>query len=264
MRIDATTRAIVTGPSRGIGRAIAGALAARGATLGLLSRSAEDLEAVARELPGTHHVLPCDVGERSQVARAVEEFVGVAGGLDLVVANAGVAHYGPFLDQPLDAVERMTRVNWLGTAYTVHAALPYLIDRARGHVVVISSGTALRGFPWAAAYGATKAAQRSFAEALRHELSGSGVSVTAVYPGEVASSLHKEDRGRMPDWHRGDDAPPPDRLAAAIVRGVEKDERAVYHPPLVRLLGAVHGVSPWAADRLLRRVRGGTAAPRVD
>ena len=105
-------------------------------------------------------------------------FIAAAGGLDLVVANAGVATYGPFRDMDLATIERMTRVNWLGTVYTVHAALPHLLDRADGHILLVSSSAGHRSFPWAAVYGATKAAQRMFGEALRHELSGTGVSLT--------------------------------------------------------------------------------------
>ena len=262
MRIEPGTRALVTGPSRGIGRALAVALAGRGAVLGLASRSGDELVALAAELPGDHQVLPCDVGERVQVAAAVETFAR-AGGLDLVVANAGVAHYGPFHGMPVAKVEQMTRVNWLGTVHLVEAALPHMLARGSGHLVVVSSGSAWRGFPSAAAYGATKAAQRAFAEGLRHELTGTGVSLTTVFPGEIASSLHDHDAPIMPAWYRGGpDAAPAADLAAAIVRGIERDRAAVYFPRSVRLLAAVHGVSPRAADALLRRLRGPTAAPR--
>ena len=264
MRIDATTRALVTGASRGIGQAVAEAVAARGAAVGLLARSERELDTMAAELGPRAVALPADVGDRDQVHGAVERFVAVAGGLDLVVANAGIAHYGPFLGQDVELVERMTRVNWLGTVYTVDAALGHLIDRAHGHIVIVSSGAGLRAFPWAAAYGGTKAAQRGFAEALRHELSGSGVSVTTVFPGEIGTALHAHEKDALPDWyHGGDAAAGVGRLAAAILRGVERDRRAVHHPPVVRLLG-LNGLAPRTTDAILRRLRGGTAAPRHD
>ncbi len=132
-------------------------------------------------------------------------------------------------------------------------------------IVVVSSGAGLRSFPFAAVYGATKSAQRGFAEALRHELSGTGVSVTVVYPGEVESHLHDHAQ-RLPDWNqrtRGEIAPV-GPLAEAIVKAVEDDERAVYYPREVRMLRIAHGISPKLADRMLRRLRGGTAAPRID
>jgi short-subunit dehydrogenase len=263
MQVTPGTRALVTGASRGIGRALATALAARGATLGLASRSTTELDALASTLPGNHLVLTCDVADASQTEAAIDAFVNQAGGLDLLIANAGITHYGPFKDQPLEKAKQMSTVNWHGTLHTVHFGLPHLLNQGRGHIVVVSSGAGLRSFPQAAVYGATKAAQRMFAEALRHELAGTGVSVTVVYPGEIATSLHDHEKDRMPAWYRGGaQAAPPEDLAAKIVEAIEKDERAVHYPPLVKALGIAHGVSPRTSDALLRRLRGESAAPR--
>jgi len=266
VRIEPGSRAVVTGASRGIGRALARALAERGVAVGLLARGEDELRALAAELPGSGHVvLACDVSDRGAVVAAVDRFAAEAGGLELLVANAGVTNYGPFAEQGEAEVRRMTEINWYGTVWTVQAGLPHLLDRGRGHIVVVSSGAALRSFPGAAVYGATKSAQRMFAEALRHELHGTGVSLTTVYPGEIATSLHDHEKASMPAWYRGGpDAEPADALAAKIVAAVEDDRRALHHPPIVRLLGALHNVAPRAADALLRRLRGATAAPRRD
>lgn len=259
MQIGSGTRVLVTGASRGIGRAVAEAFARRGATLGLVARSREELVAVASDLPGEGHAaVPADVGDREGIARAIEGF----GRCDVVVANAGVADYGPFLELDLAKAERMTRINWLGTLYTVRAALPAMVEHGSGHVVVVSSGAGFRSFPGAAVYGATKAAQRAFSEALRHELAGTGVSVTTVYPGEIATHLHDHDRPSMPAWYRSRGAARPEPLAERIVRAVERDEPAVHYPPAIRALRVAHGVSPRLADRVLRALRGETAAPR--
>jgi 3-oxoacyl-[acyl-carrier protein] reductase len=257
MRIDATTRAFVTGASRGIGRALADALAARGATVGVASRTPDGSAA------GAAIALPCDVGDAAAVRAAVDEFASRSGGLDLVIANAGIAHYGPFAQQELAAVEAMTRVNWLGTVHTVGAALPHLLDRGAGHIVVISSGAGLRAFPGAAVYGATKAAQRAFAGALRHELAGTGVNVTTVFPGEIATALHDHERDTLPDWRANGAEADPAALAAAVLAGVERNRREVAYPRNVRLLG-LDGLAPRLTDALLRRVRGRSAAPRRD
>jgi NADP-dependent 3-hydroxy acid dehydrogenase YdfG len=262
MEIGPDTRVVVTGASRGIGRAIALAFAEKDAEVGLLSRSEEELNELALALPGEGHEAICaDVGDRDELKKAIDEF----GRVDVVVVNAGVAHYGPFRDMDLDQIDRMTRINWLGTINTVTATLPGMLDRARGHIVVVSSGAGVRSFPWAAVYGATKSAQRGFAEALRHELSGTGVSLTTVYPGEVASHLHDHEQDGMPDWYQGKQkAAPAEPLGRAVVEAVEQDKRAVYYPPIVRLLRVMHGISPRLSDRMLRTMRGGTAAPRTD
>ena len=265
MQIGSGTRAVVTGASRGIGRAVARVLAARGATVGLAARSTGELQALATELPGTHHPLTCDVALPASVATAVERFVAATGSLDLLVANAGIAHYEPVAEQSLEHIEQMTLVNWLGTVYTVQAALPHLLAQRRGHIVVMSSGAGLRAFPGAAAYSATKAAQRMFAEALRHELGGSGVSVTTVYPGEVRTALHDHELARMPAWyHGGPQAVTPEELATRIVTAVQRDRRDLHYRALVKGMGMLNGVSPRAADVVLRRLRGPTAAPRRD
>jgi len=267
MRIEVGTRAIVTGASRGIGRALCEALATRGARLGLLARGREGLEELAKELPAhpdaEHVVLAADVGRRREVERAVERFTKRTGGLDLLIANAGVAHYGPFPDVEVEKAEEMVRINVLGTMYTVEAGLGPMLDAAHGHVVVVSSGAGIRAFPSAAVYGGTKAFGRGFAEALRHELSGSGVGVTTVFPGEVESSLHDHQRERLPDWRRGDHMIPARQAAEDAIAAIEADRRAVHTPRLVRLLG-LNGIAPRLTDHLVARARGATAAPRRD
>jgi short-subunit dehydrogenase len=263
MEVRAGTRAFVTGASRGIGRALAQELAARGATVGLAARSTQELEQLAQTLPGEHQPIACDVADATSTERAIDAFVSTTGGLDLLIANAGITHYGPFKDQALADALQMTKVNWNGTLHTVHFGLPHLLEQRNGHIVVVSSGAGLRSFPDAAVYGATKAAQRMFAEALRHELDQTGVSVTVVYPGEIATSLHDHEKDRMPAWYRGGpQAASPNDLAKKIIAAVERDERAVHYPPLVKVLGVAHGISPKASDAILRRLRGDSAAPR--
>ena len=242
MDLGPDTRVLVTGASRGIGAAIADAFDQRGCTVGRVSRSGEPA---------------ADVAEPDSITAAVQGF----GPIDVLVANAGIAHYLPFVEMPPELIERLTRVNWLGTAYTVKAALPGMLERGRGHVVIVSSGAGIRSFPGAAVYGATKAAQRGFGEAMRHELKGSGVGLTMVYPGQIRSSLHDHEKERMPDWYKLERGVPPEPLAQAVVEGVEKDKREVFHPPNVRLLRILHGLRPSFADVLLRRLMHRSAAP---
>jgi short-subunit dehydrogenase len=267
VRIQQGTRAVVTGASRGIGRALSTELARRGARVGLLARGKEALEELAKELPasraGAHVTAAADVSKWGQTSRAINRLAKKLGGIDLLVANAGVLHYGPFLEQELEQDESMVNVNVFGTLYTLKAALPHMLDGRMGHIVVLSSAAGLRSFPWGAVYGATKAFDRGFAEALRHELAGTGVSVTTVYPGEYGTTLLDHQRDRLPAWRTNDEERPVSELVAAIVGGIEGDARAVYAPPVVRLLG-LSGVAPRLIDRLLVRIRGRSAAPRLD
>ena len=115
----------------------------------------------------------------------------------------------------------------------------------------MSSGAGLRSFPGAAAYSATKGAQRMFAEALRHELAGSGVSLTTVYPSEIATSLHDhEGHGALPAWYRGGEhAAPAAALATRIVKAVEHDSRDLYWKGSVRGMSLLQGLSPRARGR---------------
>ena len=259
VQLGAGTRVLVTGASRGIGQATARAFASRGCTLGLVARTREPLEELAATLPGSGHtVLPADVADAASIAAVVEEF----GPVDVVVANAGLTHYMPFAELPADKAEQMNSVNWVGTLNTVSAGLPGMLEGRRGHVVIVSSGGGLRGFPAAAVYNGTKAAQRAFAEALRHELYGTGVSVTTVYPGEIETSLHDHEWERMPAWYHRDRRSPPGPLGEAIAEAVEKDRRELFHPPVVRLLRIVNGISPRLGDLMLRRILGRAAAPR--
>jgi short-subunit dehydrogenase len=259
MEIGQGTRVLVTGASRGIGRAVAQAFAARGCTVGLLARHEEPLAELAASLPGEGHMaLKGDVADADSVSAAVERF----GQVDVLVANAGITHYRPFAQLPLDEARHMNDVNWLGTIHTVWAALPGMVERRRGHIVVVSSGGGVRGFPSAAVYNGTKAAQRAFAEALRHELHKTGVSVTTVFPGEIETSLHDHELDHMPDWYRMDRRAPAGPLGEQVVEAVEKDQRELFYPPVVRLLRVVNGVSPRLGDVMLRRILGRSVAPR--
>jgi 3-oxoacyl-[acyl-carrier protein] reductase len=259
MRVDQRTRVLVTGASRGLGRSLAEAFAWRGATLGLVARTETELHTLVDELPEAEHkILIADVSDRRQMASAVEAF----GDIDVVVANAGVARYLDFAELPLDEAERMTSVNWLGTLYTVRPALPRMIERGTGSVVIVSSAAGVRAFPQASVYGGTKAAQLAFGRALQHELDGTGVNVTLAMPGELETHLHDHQRDQLPAWRQDKYVLPARPLAERIVKAVETGQPEVYYPGSIKALRVFQGLSPMIADRLLRLMRGKAAAPR--
>ena len=186
--------ALVTGASRGIGAAVANRLAAAGVRLGLASRSGDDLGlegAVAR---------PCDVRRLDELEAIVADTVERHGRLDIVVANAGVGAYGPFLELSPEHLDEMVDVNLKGTLYAVRAALPHLLESGEGDIVTLASEAGRRGLPNEAVYCASKFGQVGFTRALDHELREHGVRCTNVCPGGVATDFAlDEGRGRTPD-----------------------------------------------------------------
>ena len=166
--------ALITGASRGIGSAVAHSLAAQGVSLGLASRSGDDLGSLAEA--------------------TAERF----GGIDILVANAGVGAYGPFLDLPPDQLEEMIDVNVKGTLYAVRATLPYLLKSDAADIVTLASEAGRRGLPLEAVYCASKFAQVGFTRALDHELREQEIRCTNVCPGGVATDFAMG-RGRTPE-----------------------------------------------------------------
>jgi 3-oxoacyl-[acyl-carrier protein] reductase len=184
--------ALITGASRGIGSATARALAAQGVRLGLASRSGDDLGmdgAVAQ---------PTDVRDQASLEAIVAATVERFGQLDILVVNAGVGAYGPFLDLPPDQLEEMIDVNVKGAIYSVRAALPHLLRSDAADIVTIASEAGRRGLPLEAVYCSSKFAQVGLTRALDHELREKGVRCTNVCPGGVATDFAMG-RGRTPE-----------------------------------------------------------------
>jgi 3-oxoacyl-[acyl-carrier protein] reductase len=186
--------AFITGASRGIGAAVGRSLSAAGVSVGLASRSGDDL-GLDRSFG-----LACDVSDPEEVDASVAATVERFGRLDIVVANAGVGAYGPFLDLSREHLEEMIDVNLKGTLYAVRAALPHLLKSPEADIVTLASEAGRRGLPCEAVYCASKFGQVGFTRALDHELREQGVRCTNVCPGGVATDFAlDEGRGRTPD-----------------------------------------------------------------
>ncbi|MBL8515111.1 MAG: SDR family oxidoreductase [Betaproteobacteria bacterium] len=185
---------LITGASTGIGEALAIALAKGGAKIVLTARRLPELhrvEAAIRAGGGQALAVACDVTRREDNARAVNEAVAYFGALEAIVLNAGATMWARFEDiEDPTLLERLMQVNYMGAVYGVHAALPHL-KRSRGRIVGIASLTALTGVPTRSGYAASKHAMRGFFDSLRIELKPTGVSVTMIYPGFVATGIRE-------------------------------------------------------------------------
>jgi short-subunit dehydrogenase len=184
--------ALITGASSGLGRSLAARLARDGVEVVLCARRADALEEAASAIAragGRARVLPLDVADTERTVAAIRAIDEEIGGLDLVVANAGVgiAVHGTRLTW--EKIRDLCRVNFDGAIATLTAVLPQMVERRRGHLVGVSSLGALAPFPKAAGYAATKGGLSLFLDSLRLDLAEAGVHVTAVHPGAVRTPM---------------------------------------------------------------------------
>jgi len=185
---------IITGASSGIGRALALQLAEQGAWLALAARDIDQLKAVAEECRrygGKALVVPTDVAEQAQCQNLVERTVAEYGRLDTLINNAGISMWTKLEElKDLTVLERIMRVNYLGSAYLTAYAIPYL-KQTRGRIVAVSSLAGKNGVPTRSGYAASKHAIVGFFDSLRIELAETGISVTMIYPGFVTSEIRE-------------------------------------------------------------------------
>ncbi|HEV7586333.1 MAG TPA: short-chain dehydrogenase/reductase [Solirubrobacteraceae bacterium] len=243
--------ALVTGAARGIGFATAGALVSRGASVAIVDLDPQSSARAASELHDTRALgLAADVTDRSAMQRAVAAVVERFGGLDVVVANAGVAsRVATFRATPSESFERVIDVNLMGVYRTVDAALPEIVPR-RGHVVVISSIYAFTNGVGAVAYAMSKAAVEQFGRALRLELAPHGASASVAYFGFIDTEMVHRAIDRDPlagEMLAMFPKPLHKRLAPAaageaIARGIERRAPRIIRPHRWVLMSALRGV----------------------
>lgn len=234
MHWDGST-VIITGASRGIGRAVALAGAARGARVGLIARDESDLRSVLAETGDRGAFAVADVADPTALGAAIDKIEAELGPADVLVANAGIGAYGAFADIASEEIERIVRVNVLGTAHAIRAVTPGMIERRRGHIVTIGSIAGRIGSPFEAIYSATKFAGVGLTEALVVELEPYGIGVSMVNPGPVATHFG-EARGHPYD--RPSPKPvPAEQVATAVIKAVEGNRHEQYVPRSFR--GAV-------------------------
>ncbi|MCX7176144.1 MAG: SDR family oxidoreductase [Proteobacteria bacterium] len=218
-------KVFITGASSGLGAALARRYAGRGAVLGLAARRGVALEALAGELSATCHIYPLDVTDAPALVAAGADFIARAGVPDIVIANAGIS-LGTLTEEAADlqAFARVMQANVLGMVHTFHPFVAAMKQAGQGRLVGISSVAGIRGMPGAGAYCASKAAANTYLESLRVELRGSGVGVTNILPGYIATPMTAVNQYTMPFILSADEA------ARRIVRQIDRGARYAVVP----------------------------------
>jgi short-subunit dehydrogenase len=249
--------ALVTGASSGIGRLLAQRFAELGARVVLVARRVDALDALAHEIRahgGKALVVPCDVADREQVLAAAERATTEFGPIDLLANNAGFGAHRSVLDSDLDEMERMLRVNFLGSLYFTKALLPAMVERGRGWLVFTASVAGRIATPGEAIYAATKFALVGFAEALSLEVEDAGVHVLTVCPGAIRTDFFgEEDLAAMPAVALRSMVEPAG-LIDAIVRALANGKRELTFPRSIAAGYAVRALAPGFMRRSVKRV----------
>ncbi len=259
MKIE-SKKVLVTGASSGIGLALSGVLAEKGAVLALASRRQDRLREAADKIASafphipTPLAVPCDVSDRESVHQLMQRCVSDLGGIDILINNAGICVYGDAERTPLEEFHAVMDVNFFGALHSMLEVLSTMKQTGKGLIVNIASVAALHGIPYLGAYGASKAALVSLTQSLRAELSKSGISILIVYPGYTQTDIFKNEK-RVGDAHRppGPYAPA-SRVARAIVKAIEGEKRELVLSPKGKILAFIQGVLPGVVDWVMKRI----------
>lgn len=216
--------AIVTGASKGIGRATARALADEGAHVVLVARSKDDLTAATNEIVSSRRLASfevADMADPSQVGRMVQSTVARLGRIDILVNNAGMGYFKPALEMSLEEFDEMWHLNVRGVFVATKAVLPHMIKAKGGAVVNMSSLAGKNSFKGGTGYSATKWALRAFASSLMLEVREHNIRVITIFPGSVDTSFSTSGR-------KGKNITQPEDVASAVVFAVTAPERSMF------------------------------------
>jgi short-subunit dehydrogenase len=248
MQLHGTT-VLLTGASGGIGQAIARALDGRGARVLLSARRRDVLDELRGELGGRPESLPADLADAADAAALAER----AGPVDVLVANAALPASGRLDDFSPGEIDRAIDVNLRAPVQLTRALVPGMLERGRGHVVLVSSLSGKVASARGSIYSATKFGLRGFAAGLREDLHGTGVGVTVVYPGFIAGAgMFAEADVDLPRWVG---TRTPEQVAEAVVRGIEAERAEIDVAPLSLRAGTlVASLAPVTVGRVQRRL----------
>jgi short-subunit dehydrogenase len=252
-------KALLTGATGGLGRAIAQALAERGARLTLSARNREALEAMAADLPGSgHDVLPSDLAEPG----AAEQLAADAVGTEILIANAGLPGAGKLDEFSAEEVKRALRVNLEAPMLLARALYPTMLEAGSGHLVFVASLSGKAASPRSSVYNATKFGLRGFALGLRADLTPRGIGVSLVSPGFIREAGMFADAGAKPPPGMGTSTP--EQVGEATVRAIEKNRVEITVAPIQQRIGAhIALVSPAISDKAQSGSAGQKAAQAI-
>lgn len=244
----------LTGASSGIGEALAIAMAAKGARVGLLARRENLLKEIATKCEaamGKARYFACDVVDSDAVHDAANKFRDEFGHIDLMIANAGISGKSRETRDLLpSAVKQVIDTNLMGAVNAVHAVLPQMVERGSGQLVAISSLAGIRGLPKSAAYSSSKAAMTAFFESVRLDVASKGVDVTIIQPGFIRTPLTAGREAKMPFLMDLDDAIP------HFIRAIEHKKKFAAFPWQLGTVVRLGKVMPvWLYDRIAGRAR---------
>ncbi len=251
----------ITGAARGIGAAVAAEAANRGARIALTGIEPEALAARAAELGEGHIQVEADVTEIDSMRAAVETTVAELGGIDMVLANAGIASYGSVEKGDPEAFLRTIEINLNGVYRTVHLTLPHVLER-RGWIGIIGSIASYAPLPGAASYSASKAGVELFTRALRAEVGWRGVCAASIHPSWIDTDLVREASADLESFREiRSKLPWPakattsvDECARLIVDGVESRQDRIFIPKSARMLFWVRNlINSRFGERLIAR-----------
>jgi NAD(P)-dependent dehydrogenase (short-subunit alcohol dehydrogenase family) len=262
----------ITGGARGIGAEVARRLRNKGAKLVLIDLDAAELAALAAEL-GEDRVFTvvADVRDLSAMQAAADKAVEHFGGIDVVLANAGIASYGSVLQVDPDMVKRVLDVNLLGAFHTARATLPALLER-RGYLLIVSSLAAFTAAPTMAPYDMSKAGNEHLANALRLEVGHQGVSVGSAHMAWIDTAMVRDSKADLPSFGEFlarlpwplNQTTSLDKCADAFVKGIEDRAEHVYCPRWVALLRWLKPVLSTRVGEMPVRKLAAELMPRMD
>ncbi|OPA80084.1 oxidoreductase [Paenibacillus selenitireducens] len=241
---------LITGASSGIGALMAQKLADRGAIPILTARSVDKLQELQSRIQGTSRIIPMDVTNENQVNAAVSAVIQEYGRIDILINNAGYGVFETFLDTSISEFDTMMDVNYMGIVRCTKAVLPHMVAAGQGHIVNIASLAGKIGSAKSSSYNATKHAVLGLTNALRQEMYGTGIYVTAINPGPIDTPFfEKADPSGQYVQNVKMFLLTPDQVVNSMMRAIEKRKAEVNLPFAAAAGIKLYQIFPRLADK---------------